>query len=145
MNVKSLIKNIALPLVIGIIVGLIMMPFNDYKDLVQPPFSPPAILFPIVWTILYILMGISSYLIYEKIDKIPDIYVIQLILNLLWSFVFFKFRWFTFAFIWILVLFITVLRMIKEFRSIDKKAGNLQIPYAIWLVVAAILNLMKIL
>jgi tryptophan-rich sensory protein len=120
-------------------VGLLTSVNSDIDSII------PKWIFPVVWTILYILMGISSYLIYEKIDKIPDIYVIQLILNLLWSFVFFKFRWFTFAFIWILVLFITVLRMIKEFRSIDKKAGNLQIPYAIWLVVAAILNLMKIL
>ena len=90
-------------------------------------------------------MGVSSYLVYEKDGEVPRIYIIQLIFNLLWSFVFFKFKWFTFAFVWIIVLFILVLRMIKEFRNIDKTAGNLQIPYAIWLVVAAILNLMQIL
>ncbi len=138
-NYKRLISFILIPVLLGALVGLLTSVNSDIDSII------PKWIFPVVWTILYILMGISSYLIYEKIDKIPDIYVIQLILNLLWSFVFFKFRWFTFAFIWILVLFITVLRMIKEFRSIDKKAGNLQIPYAIWLVVAAILNLMKIL
>ena len=138
-NYKRLISFILIPVLLGALVGLLTSVNSDIDSII------PKWIFPVVWTILYILMGISSYLIYEKIDKIPDIYVIQLILNLLWSFVFFKFRWFTFAFIWILVLFITVLRMIKEFRSIDKKAGNLQIPYAIWLVVAANHNLMKIL
>ena len=89
-------------------------------------------------------MGISSYLIYQKEEELPRIYIVQLIFNLLWSFVFFKFKWFTFAFIWIIFLFFLVVKMINEFRHIDKTAGNLQIPYAIWLIVAAILNLMKI-
>ena len=89
-------------------------------------------------------MGVSSYLVYEKEEEIPRIYVIQLIFNLLWSFVFFTFKWYVFAFIWIIILFILVIRMIKEFKSIDSLAGNLQIPYAIWLVIAAILNLMQI-
>ena len=120
MNVKSLIKNIALPLVIGIIVGLIMMPFNDYKDLVQPPFSPPAILFPIVWTILYILMGISAYIISLRGGSL-SIYFVQLFVNALWS--------------------ILVIKMIKDFLKINSLAGYLQIPYLIWLIFAAYLNL----
>ena len=137
-NYKRLIIFILVPVLLGALVGLCTSVNTAVDSII------PAWIFPVVWTILYILMGVSSYLVYEKDGEVPRIYVIQLIFNLLWSFVFFKFKWFTFAFIWIIVLFILVLRMIKEFRQIDKTAGNLQIPYAIWLVVAAILNLMKI-
>lgn len=138
-NYKRLIIFVLVPVLLGALVGLLTSVNSDIDSII------PAWIFPVVWTILYVLMGISSYLIYEKEDEVPIIYTIQLIFNLLWSFVFFKFKWFTFAFIWIIVLFFLVIRMIKEFRSIDKRAGNLQIPYAIWLIIAAILNLMKIL
>ena len=66
MNIKNLIKNIMIPIAVGIIVSIIMMPFNNYESLNQPPLAPPAIAFPIVWTILYILMGISAYMISER-------------------------------------------------------------------------------
>ena len=138
-NYKKLIIFILVPVLLGALVGLLTS-VNTNVDSILPKW-----IFPVVWTILYVLMGVSSYLVYEKVDYIPRIYIIQLIFNLLWSFVFFKFKWFTFAFIWIIVLFVLVIKMIKEFRSIDKTAGNLQIPYAIWLVIAAVLNLMKIL
>lgn len=135
---KRLLTFILIPVILGGLVGLLTSVNIDIDSIL------PKWIFPVVWTILYILMGISSYLIYERVGEVPKIYVIQLIFNLLWSFVFFKFKWFTFAFIWIIILFFLVLRMIKEFKDTDKTAGNLQIPYAIWLVVAAILNLMKI-
>jgi len=137
-NYKRLIIFILVPVLLGALVGLLTSVNSDIDSII------PKWIFPVVWTILYILMGVSSYLVYEKEGEVPRIYVIQLIFNLLWSFVFFKFKWFTFAFIWIIGLFILVIRMIKEFNKIDKRAGNLQIPYAIWLVIAAILNLMKI-
>ena len=86
-------------------------------------------------------MGVSSYLIYEKEAELPRIYLIQLIFNLLWSFVFFTFKWYILAFIWIIILFFLVIKMINEFKGTSKLAGNLQIPYAIWLIIAAILNL----
>ena len=123
----------------GILVGLLTSVNSDIDSII------PSWIFPVVWTILYILMGVSSYIVYEKIDEIPRVYITQLIFNLLWSFIFFKFRWFVLAFIWIIILFVLVIKMIKEFREIDKTAGNLQIPYAIWLIVAAILNLIHIL
>ena len=138
-NYRRLIIFVLVPVLLGTLVGLLTSVNSDIDSII------PSWIFPVVWTILYVLMGVSSYLVYEKEDEIPRIYVIQLVFNLLWSFVFFKFKWFTFAFIWIIVLFILVFKMIKEFRRIDKVAGNLQIPYLIWLVVAAILNLMKIL
>ena len=138
-NYKRLFIFILIPVVLGAIVGILTSVNSNVDSII------PAWIFPVVWTILYILMGISSYLVYESIEEIPRIYVTQLIFNLLWSFIFFKFKWYILAFIWIIILFILVIRMIKEFRNIDKLAGNLQIPYAIWLIVAAILNLMQIL
>ena len=138
-NYKRLAIFILVPVILGAIVGLLTS-VNSTIDSIIPKW-----IFPVVWTILYVLMGISSYLIYEETDEIPRVYVNQLILNLLWSFIFFKFKWFTIAFIWIIILFILVIKMIFEFRSTNKLAGNLQIPYAIWLIIAAILNLMHIL
>ena len=143
---KEFVISLLIPSLVGLISGLLSMGGIKAFDLLnKPPLTPPGFIFAIIWPILYILMGISSYLVYEKEGEVPRIYVVQLIFNLLWSFVFFTFKWYTFAFIWIIILFFLVLRMIREFRQIDKTAGNLQIPYAIWLIVAAVLNLMKIL
>ncbi len=135
-NYKRLLIAILLPVSLGALVGLLTSVNTSLDSII------PAWIFPVVWTILYILMGISSYIIYEKEETIPKIYIIQLIFNLLWSFIFFKFKWFLLAFIWIIILIIMVIKMIKEFRSIDSLAGNLQIPYLLWLMVALILNLM---
>lgn len=136
---KKLAIFILVPIFLGSLVGLLTVP-NSNIDSILPP-----IVFPIVWTILYTLMGISSYLIYEKTNEISKIYIIQLVVNLLWSFIFFNFELFTIAFIWILLLILLVIIMIREFLSIDKLAGYLQIPYLIWLIIAAILNLTFIL
>ena len=138
-NYKRLIIAIIIPIALGIIVGLLTVPNSNIDSII------PSWIVPVVWTILYFLMGVSSYLVYEKLESIPEIYVIQLIFNLLWSFIFFKFKWFILAFIWIVILFFMVIKMIKEFKQINKLAGNLQIPYAIWLIIAAILNMLQIL
>ena len=137
-NYKRLIISILIPIVLGSIVGLLTVPNSNIDSIL------PSWIFPVVWTILYFLMGVSSYLVYEKIESIPEIYIIQLIFNLLWSFIFFKFKLFIVAFIWIIILFLMVLKMIKEFKQIDKLASNLQIPYVIWLIIAAILNFIHI-
>ncbi|MBR2833127.1 MAG: tryptophan-rich sensory protein [Bacilli bacterium] len=139
MDIKKLVKSIAVPLIMGFIVGLIMMPFNDYSSLNQPAFAPPAIAFPIVWTILYILMGISAYIASENNGSL-NIYYIQLVLNGLWSIIFFVFKLRLLAFIWIIVLIFFVTLMIKNFVKVSKLAGYLQIPYLIWLIYAAYLN-----
>lgn len=135
-NYKKLIIFILIPLLLGALVGIIAVVPNKVNSII------PSWVFPIVWSILYILMGISSYIVYEKDGKIPKIYIIQLIFNLLWSFIFFSFRLYTLAFIWIIILFLMVIYMIIRFIKIDKTAGYLQIPYSIWLIIAAILNLM---
>lgn len=123
------------PVLLGFLVGIITIPNSNIDSII------PSWIFPIVWTILYILMGISSYLIYKQIKIIPKIYIIQLIINLLWSFIFFKFKLFILAFIWILFLILLVIIMIRDFLSINKLSGYLQIPYLIWLFIALYLNL----
>lgn len=140
MDIKKLVKSIAIPVLVGIIVSLIMMPFNDYQTLNQPPLAPPAILFPIVWTILYILMGISAYIV-EKNNGSLTIYYLQLFVNALWSIIFFVFKLRFLAFLWIILLLFLVIKIIKDFIQINKIAGYLQIPYLLWLIFATYLNL----
>lgn len=137
-NFKKLLLFILVPLLLGTLVGIITTS-NSNVDSILPPW-----IFPVVWTILYILMGVSSYLVYEKTNEIPKIYILQLAANLLWSFVFFTFNLKTLAFVWILFLILLVIIMIRYFLSKDKLAGYLQIPYLIWLFIAAILNLLLI-
>lgn len=145
MNLKKLLVSILIPVGLGFLVGLISSSYSNYSNLNTPSFAPPGIVFPIVWTILYTLMGISSYIINEsnsyKKRKALSIYKIQLFINLLWSIIFFVFNLKTFAFIWIILLIVAVILMIKEFYNINKTAAYLQIPYLLWLIFASILNL----
>lgn len=112
----------------------------------QPPLSPPAILFPIVWTILYALMGIGAARIRlsapsPERSKAMNLFIAQLILNFFWSLIFFNLQTYGLAFLWLLLLWALVLAMILEFRRVDPLAAKLQIPYLIWLTFAAYLNL----
>ena len=140
MNFKKLIIYILIPLIVGGIVALITMPFMDYNSLKQPPLAPPGFLFPIVWTILYILMGVSTYLVSKK-ETVPMIYYVQLGVNALWSIIFFVFKLRLFAFALIILLVILVVKMIIEFYKIDKVASYLQIPYLLWILFVGYLNL----
>ena len=141
-NYKKLAISILIPLILGALVGFISGSGSGYKEIIQPSFAPPSWLFPVVWSILYILMGISDYLVKEDLNTNSSlrIYKLQLIVNLLWSFPFFTFKWYLFAFIWIILLIVLVVKMIKEFLNINKTAAYLQIPYLLWIIFAAILN-----
>lgn len=146
-NLKSLIGSVALPLVVGVTAALFTSnAMRDFAVLNQPPLSPPAWLFPVVWTILYILMGISAYLIKtsdgnpEDISKALTLYYYQLIVNFLWSIFFFNFQWYFFSFIWILLLWILIILMIRSFDKISKAAAYLNLPYLLWVTFAAYLN-----
>lgn len=133
-----------MPVILGAAVGFITSGSMDLGMLVKPSFAPPAILFPIVWTILYSLMGISYGILKSKnlsTDKTNKLYYAQLIVNLLWSIIFFTLKWRLFAYFWILLLIILVTLMIKEFYDKNKTAGLLQIPYLIWIVFASFLNI----
>lgn len=138
------VKSILIPVAVGAVVGFITSRFIDYNSLVKPPLAPPSILFPIMWTILYILMGISYGILKskEKIDSSVDaIYYLQLGINALWSIFFFVLKWRLFSAFWIILLLISVILMIIKFYSKDKIAGILQIPYVLWVAFATYLNI----
>ncbi|MBE6729339.1 MAG: tryptophan-rich sensory protein [Ruminococcaceae bacterium] len=143
---KKLLFFIAVPLVVGAISGFISMSgMEEFKALIKPPLSPPPILFPIVWSILFILMGIASYLVYtsEKSDKVSValvFYAIQLIFNFFWSIIFFNGQAYLFAFIWLVVLWLLILITTILFYQISKPAGYLMVPYLIWVAFAGYLN-----
>ena len=139
----SKIKYILVPVLVGGIVGLIISNFMDYENLNKPLLAPPKLAFPIVWTIIYILMGISYGIICEKglnDSKSKFLYYSQLAVNALWSIIFFVFKLRFFAFIWILFLDILVILMTIDFYKKNKLAGLLQIPYIIWILFATYLN-----
>lgn len=143
-----LIKCIALPLLTGLLSGiLIRNGVREYGTMEKPPLSPPGVLFPIVWTILYVLMGIGCYLVLtsegekKEIQKAISVYGWQLLVNFLWPTFFFNFQWYFFSFLWLLLLWILVLIMILRFYRLSKPAAYLNLPYLIWLTFAAYLNL----
>lgn len=141
--IKRIIYSL-LPIIGGSIVGLITSGYMDYKDMVKPPLSPPGIIFPIVWTILYILMGISYFLATkdnENNKELEQIYLLQLLVNFLWPIIFFVLGMYFTAFLWIILLLILVIVMIKELLKENKISGYLQMPYLIWLLFATYLNL----
>lgn len=141
---KIYVKSILIPVIIGGIVGLIISGSIDYNSLQKPFLAPPSILFPIVWTILYILMGVSYGILESKSliePKTKFIYYLQLFVNALWSIFFFTLKWRLFAFIWIIALDLLVIIMIIEFYKKNKIAGLLQIPYLLWVLFASYLNL----
>jgi len=148
-KIKPYIISVAIALGVGALSALFTRGNMDIYDRIQtPPLSPPGILFPIVWTILYILMGISSARVYV-IGKEEDIstynalktYGIQLAVNFFWSIIFFNAEAFLFAFVWILLLWLLIIKMIKEFNTISPFAAKLQVPYLLWVTFATYLNL----
>lgn len=145
-DIKSLVLNITFALVAGGIGALLGGKMNDFATINKPWFSPPAIVFPIAWTALYILMGISTYLVCKnKTDKKLKkraclIYLAQLLVNVLWTPLFFRFKLYLFSFFWILLLILLVGIMTIKFYKIKPSAGYLQIPYILWLIFASILN-----
>ena len=118
---------------------------NFEQTVVQPPLSPPMVLFPIVWTILYALMGIGAARIYLNGGQIGknrclNLYVVQLVVNFFWSLIFFNAAAYGFALLWLLLLLGLVVLMTLCFWQTDRLAALLQIPYILWLLFAAYLN-----
>lgn len=112
---------------------------------VKPPLSPPAVLFPIVWSILYVLMGVGGARIYltqpvPQRSKALNLFAAQLAVNFFWSLIFFNLQAFDFALLWLLLLWGLVAWMILTFSKLDKWAALLQLPYLLWLTFAAWLN-----
>ena len=143
-KISIFVKAILIPVLVGTVVGLVISGNIDYNSLQQPAFAPPAVVFPIVWTVLYILMGVSYGILQSDglVDKeVDSIYYYQLTVNALWSIFFFLLKWRLFSFFWIILLIFLVWKMAKEFYRRNQVAGLLQIPYLIWLIFAAFLNL----
>lgn len=145
-NWKKLIIITIVTFIVGSFFSIFTMNNMDtYKELAKP-FEVPAVVFPIVWSILYLLMSISYYIVSESNDKGRNnaliIYGVQLVINSLWSLIFFGFGAYLFSFIWIILLIVVVIIMIISFFKINKTAGWLQIPYLLWLIFAAYLNFM---
>mgnify|MGYP001623836330 FL=1 len=140
---KIYLKSILIPLILGSIVGFIISGSMDYDSLIKPTLSPPAVLFPIVWTILYFLMGLSYGIItiYSNLDSdVKTIYYSQLIVNLIWPIIFFAMKSRLLALIWIILLLILVIIMIVRFFTKNKTAAIIQIPYLLWTIFATYLN-----
>ena len=143
----KLLRYIAIPFLVGIIASLLTSDsMETFDNITKPALSPPGWLFPVVWTILYTLIGISAYIISVSsaapIEKVKSLalYTYQLAVNFLWPIFFFNFKWYLFSFIWIILLWILVFLMIKSFYKINKTAAYLNIPYLIWLTFATYLN-----
>ena len=116
------------------------------QTIAKPPLSPPPVVFPIVWTILFALMGVSAARIRmappsDERSRGTALFLIQLAFNFFWSIIFFNFQAFGFAFIWLLALWVMILLMILSFGKVDKAAAWLQVPYLLWVTFAAHLNL----
>ncbi len=118
-----------------------------YEEIATPPLSPPSILFPIVWTILYVLMGISAAMIYTtplksaQKESALKTYAASLVVNFTWSLIFFNFRAYLLAFIWLLLLLVLIIKTIFAYLKITPLAAYLQIPYALWVAFAGYLNI----
>ncbi len=146
-NLRRLLISIAIPLGVGLLSALLTRgSMETFSQLNQPPLSPPAWLFPVVWTILYILMGISLYLITgleksEERDRSVLLFAVQLFFNFMWSIFFFNLQFYFFSFVWLVVLWALILLMIMSMKKISPLAAYLNIPYAIWVTFAGYLNL----
>lgn len=143
-NWKRLIIITIITFVVGSFFSFFTMnSMETFKEL-EKPINVPGILFPIVWSILYLLMSISCYIISCSKDENKNeaiiIYSIQLVINSVWSLIFFGFGAYLLGFIWIVILAVTVIIMIVKFYNINKKAAYLNIPYILWILFAAYLN-----
>lgn len=147
MNWKKLAVNLAVPLAVGGLATLISGGMADFKMLNQPPLSPPGWVFPVVWTILYLLMGWAAYRVQsagaEKaaVRSAMTAYYGQLALNFLWPILFFKMDAYLLAFVVLLALWAMVCVTMWKFYKIDETAGDLLIPYLLWITFAGYLNL----
>lgn len=138
------LKNIVIALAVGGIIGFIISDFIDYSELIKPPLAPPGYVFGIVWSILYILMGISYSILEvnnELDEKTKKVYYIQLFVNALWSIIFFVFKLRFVSIAWIILLIILIIEIIKLFYNKNKVSAYLQIPYLIWIIFATYLNM----
>lgn len=144
---KKLLLCLGIPLAVGGLSALISGGMDTYKTVNQPPLAPPGWVFPVVWSILYLLMGYASYRVLtsgadrEQIKRALTLYGIQLFLNFLWSPVFFGLEWRLIAFFILVAMWVFIYLTMRAFSQIDEKAGDLLLPYILWVTFAGYLNL----
>ena len=144
-KIKPYLASIVLALAVGAVAGLLTKDsFAQYLELRQPPLSPPAWLFPVVWTILYVLMGLGSARIYLSADggrsAALGLYGGQLAVNFFWPLLFFRWQLRMLALFWLALLIVLIVYMIKRFAALDKAAAYAQAPYLLWSCFAFYLN-----
>lgn len=135
--------SISIPLAVGGAAALLSQGFESFKDLNKPPVSPPAWLFPVVWSLLYIAMGYASYRVYEYGDRrrlALTVYAVQLVINFVWPLLFFRASNYFYALICLIVLTVAVLIDAILFLKNDVLAGYIMLPYIIWCCFALYLN-----
>ena len=148
---KTLIIAVLIPLITGSAAALISRnAMKNFENINQPPLSPPMWLFPVAWTVLYILMGIASYLVFtshntsykdmsEKRSALA-FYALQLFFNFVWTLIFFNLEQYFFSFVWLVVLWVLIIITMVKFFKIDRKSGFLMLPYLLWVTFAGYLN-----
>ena len=146
-NIGDLIISMLVTLGGGMVIGFIISDSEkQYLNLSKPIFSPPSWIFPIVWTILYLLMAIAAYRVYQLKKQGKNInnellyYSIQLVLNFLWTLIFFRLRLYGLAFVELIVLFIFIVITFIKFLKVDKVSCILLAPYILWVAYAGVLN-----
>ncbi|MBO5009443.1 MAG: tryptophan-rich sensory protein [Clostridia bacterium] len=147
--IRIYIIAIAIPIGVGLLSTLFTKDnMNIYEELIVPNIAPPALVFPIVWTVLYTLMGVSSAMVYNRrITDTADVrsalttYAVSLVINFGWSIIFFNANAFLLSFLWLILLLYFIIKTILEYRKIEPLAAYLQIPYALWVIFAGYLNI----
>jgi len=146
-NIKTRLIAWAIPLAVGGLAALLSGGMGSYKVINQPPLSPPAWVFPLVWTVLYLLMGEASWRVYTSdkdqaaVKKALLAYGAQLVLNFLWPLVFFGGQLYLTAFIVLIGLWVAIFITMLRFSKLDETASDLLIPYLLWVAFAGYLNL----
>ncbi len=146
-NFKSYVFFILVSLGTGLLSALLTMGnMNLYREITRPPLSPPAILFPIVWTVLYILTGVGAAMVHTRAHPgtagpVLAVFFLQLAVNFFWSLIFFNLRAWLWAFVWLLILWGLIFVMIKRFGTVSPLAAKLQLPYLLWVTFAGYLTL----
>lgn len=144
---KLLVLCLAVPLAVGALSAWLSGGgMEAFSELNKPPLSPPAWLFPVVWTILYLLMGFASWLVLTsgapktEIKRAMRLYALQLAVNFFWSIIFFGASQYLFAFVWLVLLWVLIILTMVRFYEIRQPAGELLLPYFLWVTFAGYLN-----
>ena len=146
-NLKKRLICWIIPLAVGGLATLLSGGTDGYNVINQPPLSPPGWVFPVVWSLLYLLMGYGSYLVWtsgasqERKRKALRLYGAQLAANFIWPLLFFGGQMYLTALIWLVVLWVLIFLTIRAFCAVNERAGDLLIPYILWVSFAAYLNL----